>query len=133
MIEFARPLSFDQLVGKTLSKVEMGSNYGGEVIVFTLENGDVYYMGHQQDCCESVSIEEIHGDLEDLVGSPILKSTVASNDSRQGEYGDVEEWTFYHISTIKGTVTVRWYGTSNGYYSTSVDFWLHERARTNGQ
>ena len=29
---------------------------------------------HEQECCEDVSIEEIHGDLNDLVGQEIVQA-----------------------------------------------------------
>jgi hypothetical protein len=117
-------VSFNTLVGKTLRFVEQEDN---DQLRFTTEDGEVYLMFHSQDCCESVSIEDINGDLSDLVGFPVLMA-----DERTGErpstvpmpeYGiDSETWTFYRISTIRGTVVIRWLGSSNGYYSEGVDF-----------
>jgi hypothetical protein len=89
-------------------------------IIFTTINGDQYLMYHAQDCCEGVWIEEITGDLNDLVGSPLLLAEESTNsgDLEGGTY----TWTFYKFATINGYVTVRWYGSSNGFYSEAVSF-----------
>lgn len=76
---------------------------------------------HEQDCCESVGIEDICGDLTDLVGSPILQAECVGTEGAELAFGD-EQWTFYKFATIKGSVTVRWYGRSNGFYSTRVSY-----------
>lgn len=106
--------NIDLLVGKTLSHIEAT----GAEIRFYCSDGNNYMLYHAQDCCESVTIEEIIGDLDDLIGTPI---TLASEDVNRGNSG-CETWTFYNIATKKGHVTIRWYGESNGYYSESVDF-----------
>jgi hypothetical protein len=111
------------LIGKTLTKAEQ---VGDDEIVFITNEGKRYKLYHSQDCCESVTIEDIVGDLGDLIGSPILiAEEVTSNENPEGvtkEYQDSFTWTFYKFATRKGYVDIRWYGESNGYYSESVDF-----------
>lgn len=91
---------------------------------FLEENRVVHEFYHQQDCCERVQIEDICGDLTDLVGSPILMAEeVRGEPPEDYEYpDDAFRWTFYKFATLKGSVTVRWLGTSNGYYSMAVNY-----------
>jgi hypothetical protein len=117
-------LNVSVLLGQTLSKVEQVDN---NELHFTTTEGKRYRMLHHSDCCESVSIEDICGDLQDLVGSPILQSEESTNqddppDFKAPEYRESWTWTFYRFATMKGQVVIRWYGESNGYYSESVDF-----------
>lgn len=105
------------LRGETLTACE---RIGDERIDFTLADGRRFSLLHQQNCCEGVFIEDIEGDLDDLVGLPL---TMAEGTSQVDP--DAEEsgtWTFYRLATARGYVTIRWYGSSNGYYSESVDF-----------
>ena len=112
-----------ELIGKTLTEIQRGE----DTLRFICSDGDEFLMHHSQDCCESVIIEDIVGDLEDLIGAPILK---AGEDGSETKPADIkrdytpesETWTFYNLATIKGYVTIRWFGSSNGYYSESVSF-----------
>jgi hypothetical protein len=111
-----------ELIGKTLVRIDRDRQ--DEYLKFVVSDAEQYIMHHHQDCCESVEIEDICGDLEDLLGSPILQAEESSNsdDPPLEEYNDSHTWTFYKLATNKGSVTIRWYGTSNGYYSEGVDF-----------
>lgn len=112
------------LIGQTMASVE---NANDEELVFTTVDGKKFKLHHDQDCCESVSIESVVGDLADLVGEPLL----VAEESTSGEhpegytakkYEESFTWTFYKFATRKGYVDVRWLGESNGYYSESVSF-----------
>jgi hypothetical protein len=111
------------LLGKTMVSVEADEVYALE---FTTDDGRRYKLHHDQDCCESVTIESIVGDLADLVGTPLLIAEEIRGESpdgwEAGEYTESYTWTFYKFATRKGYVDVRWFGESNGYYSESVDF-----------
>ncbi len=118
--------SFRDLVGHTISNIERKKR--DDELVFTLEDNVRYRMLHHQGCCESVNIEDIAGDLDDLLNTPILFAEESSNSHDPVPAGEYDEgshtWTFYRLVTIKGSVVIRWYGSSNGYYSESVDFEL---------
>lgn len=116
--------NFETLKGRTL--VSVTGAVGDDRMVFTCDDGKSFALYHEQDCCESVAIEDIAGDLADLVGSPLLTAEEAVSDppsDLKREYTpESETWTFYRLGTIKGSVVVRWLGESNGYYSESVYF-----------
>mgnify|MGYP001767064618 CR=1 FL=1 len=116
------------LVGKTLKSIQNN----GDELLFEADDGEKFKMYHSQDCCESVTLEDVCGDFDDLIGTPILVAESVEGETAQPEGWEADEyeesytWTFYKIDTAKGGVTLRWFGSSNGYYSESVDF---ERVR----
>ena len=111
------------LKGKTL--VSVNGSVGDDSIEFRTTLGETYLMYHEQDCCESVSVEDIVGDLQDLVGSEILLAEEVEGetpaDFNERDHESVT-WTFYKFATLRGYVDIRWLGSSNGYYSEGVSF-----------
>lgn len=120
---------FSDLLGKTITSIEGGK--GDETLRFECSDGSKYQMHYYDDCCASCSVEDICGDVADLIGSPIVRAEEPSSldnfdelaeSKRVESYVDSYTWTFYILGTAKGTVTIRWYGSSNGYYSESPTF-----------
>lgn len=116
---------FEDLVGDILLKLTVSDDK--DRIEFLTLKGKKYSMFHSQDCCESVYINDITGDLQDLLDYPILLAeevvqVAKSDDFADGHYFASGTWTFYKLATVKANVTIRWLGESSGYYSESVDF-----------
>ena len=110
------------MIGRTFIRVE-GSVGAGEM-VFVADNGERFVFTHFQNCCESVDINDIVGDLQDLVGSPLLIAEEVQGEvpaDFEDKYTESYTFTFYKFATHKGYVDVRWLGESNGYYSEDVD------------
>ena len=114
-------VNFDDLKGKVIIKIEQNED---QKIFFYTEDGYKYSMYHEQDCCEDVHVESVVGDLDDLIGEEVLMAEESSNSDEPPlyEYEDSYTWTFYKLASRKGYVDIRWYGSSNGYYSESVTF-----------
>lgn len=115
------PLNLDTLVGETFTYIACDQ--------FTVAFGKapdniLYYLAHDQECCEDVYLADICGDITDLLDKKIIKAEVTTNleDNPTSEDSDSWTWTFYTITAEDGSVvTLRWCGESNGYYSEAVD------------
>ena len=114
------------ILNKTMHKVWRGTYCRNDALYFEQEDGMHFVLTHIQDCSEDVKIESIDGELDDLIGAPLLmaEETVKVGGETTLESGT---WTFYKFATVKGYVTVRFLGWSNGYYSERVNwFYLSE-------
>lgn len=106
-----------------------GCEKGSERITFEVEDvatgeRESFAMFHDQGCCESVRVEDVTGNVADIVGQVILMADESSNresEPRPSEYSESWTWTFYKLATAKGYLDIRWLGESNGYYSESVE------------
>ena len=113
------------MLGKTF--VQVTGDVGGYEMLFETAQGERFMFAHQQDCCECVDINDIVGNLQDLVGEPLLVAEEVSGETPvdfvERDHESVT-WTFYKFATRKGYVDVRWLGESNGYYSEGVDLFV---------
>lgn len=116
-----------ELIGKTLTNIK--NDY--DTLTMTTTDGSKIHFHHEQDCCESVEIEEIIGDLNNLIGAPIImaEEVIHNDETPEGleEPYDSYTWTFYKFGTNKGYVTIRWLGQSNGYYSEAVSIAFYDK------
>lgn len=99
------------LQGKYLARTILA----GDEILFIFAGNEAVKMHHEQQCCESVYLEDFNGDIEDLQDCVLIYFEERIIESKAGTA------TFYDIQTNRGNVTLVWRGESNGYYSETVN------------
>jgi hypothetical protein len=116
------------MIGQTPVEID-GMKEGSEEVTIVTKEGGKLTLRYEPDCCASCSICQVDGDPMDLLGLPLLMceedGNVPDHDmlDEQGagngaSYHDESyTWTFVKFATTAGYVTLRWYGSSNGYYS----------------
>lgn len=121
-------MEIKEMVGADIARVT--GEKGDEEMVFEARDGRRFVFRNDENQLNDVDvlIEDICGDLDDLVGTLVLAEEVSSEGAPELDAYSYT-WTFYRFATAKGTVTVRWLGQSNGYYSESVDFRVEKPAR----
>lgn len=65
---------------------------------------------------------DVVGDPIDILNAPILVAEERISQDPDDHNYESGTWTFYEIRTIWSSITIRWLGVSNGYYSESVTF-----------
>lgn len=113
---------FADMIGRTMRSVT--GSAGGSEMLFVSTGGDEFRFYNSEestgnDC--DVHIEDIDGSLDWLTGEPITQAE-AVEEAGSEESGT---WSFLRYATSKGSVTVRWFGTSNGYYSETPSYSVH--------
>lgn len=121
-------------------------------LVLNDEDGTVIRFSHKQQCCETVDLLDVDNDdfkeLRELKGSRFKELTFFStNDVKDVSEDDEKifkehdcwfenscscyEYSFYDILTSTDKVQLRFYGTSNGYYSIDVDVSFYKMSDLN--
>ena len=121
------PVDFSAMKGLTIESVLIAPDK--RCIIFkSLEDGSFKLHDQEEEHSPGsadVYVEDICGDIEDIIGTPLLLVEEVSyeNEHPPGCPSIEDEcwtWTFYKIATNKGVVTIRWYGQSSKYYSQEV-------------
>jgi len=121
MIETWEKVPFNTLTDKIIIKVD-GLVVESTCITLTMKNGVTYRIIHHSECCELVYLQDICGDINDILHHRIVSAVEASSEAIPDGDDDSSSWTFYRIATNFGTTLVlRWYGSSNGCYSETAD------------
>jgi hypothetical protein len=97
---------------------------GDDDFKLLLEDDCEILFYHSQDCCEEVFLEDIVGDPASLIGKVLNCIEVKTDEDYEAPVDYNPEsytWTFFTIKAGNRYLDLRFFGSSNGYYSESAD------------
>lgn len=118
-----KSFNFFELVGKTITATNV--EHGDSAYTFTLSDGSVVSLYHDQDCCEHVRVCAVNGDPKQLLNKQIAFAE-EDNPLEHPSVGDMSSSdshtiTVFTLKAVDGSeLEIVWLGESNGYYDESV-------------
>lgn len=102
-------IKVSDFVGLTFIKIEVSDDQAQ--VHFWASDNKQFIMFHEQDCCENVYLEDVDGEFDFLIGTPILCAEEVTKDLSEMAVIDPHKydsatWTFYHLNTKNGYVTL---------------------------
>lgn len=119
---------FDDFVGKTVTKLEIGDD--GGFIRFTFSDGDVATYNAYGDCCSTTWINDLNG-VKSLLGQEIITHERGITDDddddddedieEEDDWGQVIQRYAERFRTASGYFDILYRNESNGYYGGSLE------------
>lgn len=120
----------DNLKTKSIKKI-IGLDEGSHEVVFIFDPGKVC-LHNEWDCCETVVIDKIFGDVSDIINSPIIDvkisdkenylNILAPEDDNDNFFGPTIEYRYYTIVTEEGQLSFRFRASYKcGSFSMKID------------
>jgi hypothetical protein len=116
----------DLLRGRTVTSIEGLAKDSTEVVI-NMPTGKLLFS-HEQECCESFWLEDFEDDrnthlrayeYDRFLGVELL--TNQDDPAPEDKYTEHYTWTYVRLKFQSGDVTLRFIGSSNGYYSEDCD------------
>jgi hypothetical protein len=92
-------------------------------VIFIFANGCFFTIAHEQEVTEDVTLVDMNGDLDDFIFYPLLlcETRTSNVPEEQLTRDSSETWTFHTLRCLGGSLDLRWFGSSNGYYSETAE------------
>ena len=117
--------NLNDLIGKTVKVISI-DNDELDITVTDGEKDYRYGIRHFQDCCESVSLDSVDGNIHNMIGKKITDAYSMISDLPYEEYSGSGTRSVYRIVAEDDYLWLEWRGRSNGYYGEGVTFFQYD-------